>query len=79
MIAFYIKSSSKKVAYFESRKIRRNLEWSIQNNRFLKIKTCFKFSFTFDLFAPENAKVGRYFAFYVEPDSEGTNAFSYNR
>lgn len=64
---------------FESRKIKENLEWSIQDNMYLKIKIYFKCNFTTDLLVTlVNAKVDRYYAFYVQPYSEWTNAFSYN-
>ena len=53
VIASYIKSSNNKVASFEFMKTRENLEWSIQRNIFLTIKTCFKCNFTIDLFALE--------------------------
>ena len=77
VIASHIKSGCNKVIDFESRKIRENLEWSIQGCIFLKMLTFFKCNFTTELFASRvNAKVDRFYAFYVQPDSEGTDPFS---
>lgn len=76
VIASHIKSSCNKVMDFESRKIRENLEWSIQGYIFLKMQTYFKCNFTTELFASRvNAKVDKYCAFYVESDSERTDSF----
>ena len=52
----------------------------IQNDHiFLQIENHFQCTFTIDLFASRvNRKVCRYYAFYVEPDSGGTDAFSFN-
>ena len=80
VIASHIKSSCNKVIDFESREIRENLEWSIQGYIFLKIQTYFKFNFTTESFASRvNAKVDRYYAFYVESDSESTDPFSWGK
>ena len=67
-----------KIADFESRKIRENLKWSIQDDITSQIKNHFHCSFTIDLFASRvNKKVSRYHAFYVEPGSVETDAFSF--
>ena len=67
------------MADFQSRKIRENLEWSIEDHIFSHIKNYFQGSFTTDFFASSvNKKVSRYCAFYVEPDSVGTDAFSFS-
>ena len=79
VFASYIKSKRNKIADFESRKIRENLEWSIHDHIFSRITNYFQCSFTIDLFASRvNKKVSRYYAFYVEPDSVGTDAFSFS-
>ena len=79
VFASYLKSKRNKIADFESRKIRENLEWSIHDHTFSHITNYFECSFTIDLFASRaNTKVSRYYAFYVEPDSVGTGAFSFS-
>ena len=79
VFASYIKSKRNKIADFESRKIRENLEWSIHDHIFSHITNYFQCSFTIDLFASRvNKKVSRYYAFYVEPDSAGTDASSFS-
>ena len=62
------------MADFKSGKIRENLEWSIEDNIFVKLET----HFIIDLSnTPVNVKIYRYYAFYVEPDSKGADALSY--
>ena len=79
VFASYIKSKRNKIADFESRKIKENLEWSIHNHRFSHITNYFQCSFTINLFASRvNKKVSRYYAFYVKPDSVGTDVFSFS-
>ena len=51
VFASYIKSKRNKIADFESRKIKENLEWSIHNHRFSHITNYFQCSFTINLFA----------------------------
>ena len=58
VFALYIKSKRNKIADFESRKIRENLEWSIHDHIFSHITNYFYCSFTIDLFASRaNKKV----------------------
>ena len=80
VFASYIKSKRNKIANFiESRKIRENLEWPIYDHIFSHITNYFLCSFTTDLFALRvNKKVRRYYSFYVEEDSVGTDAFSFS-
>ena len=78
VFASYIKSKRNKIADFVSRKIRENVEWSTQDHIFSHIMNNFHCSFPIDLFASKvNKKVSRYYTFYVEPDSVGTDAFSF--
>ena len=74
-----MKSKRNKIANFESRKRKENLEWTIQDHIFSHITNNFHYSFTIDLFALRaNRKVSRYYDFYVKPDSVGTDIFSLN-
>ena len=79
VFASYKKSKRNKIADFESRKIRENLERAIQDHIFSHIMNHFQRLFTIDLFASRmNKKVNRYYAFCVETASVGTDAFSFS-
>ena len=57
---FLIKSKRKKNEDFASRKIRENLEWSIQDHIFYRIRNRFHCSFSIDLFVSRvNKNVSR--------------------
>ena len=58
IFASHIKSKRNEIADFESRKIRENLKWSIQNHLFSYVKNYFQCLFTIDLFASRHARVG---------------------
>ena len=51
VFASHIKSKRNKIAEFESRKIRENLEWSIQDHTFSHLTSHFQRLFTIDFFA----------------------------
>ena len=79
VFASHIKSKRNKIADFDTRKVRENLEWSIQDHIFSHITNHFQGLFTIDLFASRvNKKVSRYCTSYVEPDSVRTDAYSFS-
>ena len=75
--ASYISSSRNKVADKESRKLRDNLEWSLNEKFFEKIVGNFD-PVTIDLFASRvNCKKNWYYSYNLEPEAIGIDAFSY--
>ena len=79
IFASYIKSKSNKIADFESRKIRENLEWSIQDHIFSHIANHMLIAHLPLIYLhQEQIKKLVDYAFYVEPDSVGTDAFLFS-
>ena len=75
--ALYISSSRNKVAGKESRKLRDDLEWSLNKIFFEKIVGNFG-PVTIDLFASHvSCKVNRYYSYNLEPEAIEIDAFSY--
>ena len=76
--ASYINTTKNKVADKESRKLRNNLEWSLQTPIFDKIRMVYG-AVTIDLFASQiNAKVGHFYSYAPDPEGCGHDAFSFS-
>ena len=76
--ASYINTNLNKVADKESRKLRDNLEWTLESAIFLKIVNTFG-PVTIDLFASRiNAKVECYYSYTPDPEAYGIDAFSHS-
>ena len=62
----------------ESRKLRYNLEWSLQTPIFHKLRLVYG-SATIDLFSSRiNEKVGRFYSYTPDPEACGHDAFSFS-
>ena len=76
--ASYIYTSKNVVADKKSKKLRNNIEWSLQTPIFDKIRLVYG-SVTIDLFASRiNAKVGRFYSYSPDPEACGHDAFSFS-
>ena len=67
-----------KFADFESRKRRKNLEWSIQDHIFCHIANHILIAHLPLIYLHQEQIKKLDYAFYVEPDSVGTDAFSFS-
>ena len=76
--ASYIESNKNKIADFESRNIKDNLEWALKDHIFNKIKRKLGQP-NIDLFASRgNHKVKTFYSFYPAPLASGVDAFSFD-
>ena len=78
--ASYINTSKNVVADKESRskKLRNNLEWSLQTSIFDKIRLVYG-PVTIDIFASQiNAKVGRFYSYTPDPEACGHDTFTFS-
>ena len=76
--ASYINTSKNVVADKESRKLRNNLEWSLQTPIFDKIRLVCG-PVTIYLFASRiNAKVGRFYSYTPDPEACGHDVFTFS-
>ena len=75
--ASYINTTKNVVADKESRKLRNNLEWSLQTPIFDKIRLVYG-PVTIDLFASRiNAKVGRFYSYNPHAEACGHDTFTF--
>ena len=76
--ASYIESNKNKIADFESRNIKDNLEWALKDHIFNKIKRKLGQP-NIDLFASRgNHKVKTFYSFYPDPLASGVDAFFFD-
>ena len=80
VFASYLNTSKNVVAdkEYRSRKLRNNLEWSLQTPIFDKIRLVYG-PVTIDTFASQiNAKVGRFYSYTRDPEACGHDAFTFS-
>ena len=76
--ASYIESKKNKIADFESKNVKHNLEWALKDHIFNKLKIKLGQP-TIDLFTSRgNNKVKRFYSFYPDPLASGVDAFSFD-
>ena len=75
--ASYIESKKNKIAVFESRNVKNNLEWALKDYIFTKVKIK-PGQQTIHLFAPmRNSKVKTFYSFYPDPLAYRVDAFAF--
>ena len=75
--ASYIESKKNKIAVFESRNVKNNLEWALKDYIFTKVKKKPRQQ-TIHLFAPmRNSKVKTFYSFYPDPLAYRVDAFAF--
>ena len=75
--ASYIESKKNKIAAFESRNVKNNLEWALKDYIFTKVKIK-PGQQTIHLFAPmRNSKVKTFYSFYPDPLAYRVDAFAF--
>ena len=75
--ASYIESKKNKIAVFESRNVKNNLEWALKDYIFTKVKKKPRQQ-TIHLFAPmRNSKVKTFYSFYPNPLAYRVDAFTF--
>ena len=76
--ASYIESKKNKIADFETRNDKDNLEWALKDHIFTKVKIKLAHP-TIDLFASRgNNKVKTFYSFYPDPLASGVDGFSFD-
>ena len=76
--ASYIESKENKISDFESRNVKDNLEWTLKDHIFTKVKVKLGQP-TIDLFAFRgNNEIKTFYSFYPDPLVSGVDAFSFD-